>query len=40
LVLPAVLVAVERDGAFERVGGVAGRALTGAFRLWRRPRVA
>ncbi len=40
LVLPAVLVAAERDDAFERVGGAAGRALTGASRLRRRPRVA
>jgi len=40
LVLPAVLVAAERNGAFERVGGIAGRAVAGASRLRRRPRVA
>jgi uncharacterized protein len=40
LVLPAVLVAAERDDAFERVGGRAGRVLAGASRLRRGPRVA
>jgi hypothetical protein len=40
LVLPAVLVAAERDGALVPIGGVAGRAAAGAARLRRRPRVA
>jgi hydrophobe/amphiphile efflux-3 (HAE3) family protein len=40
LVLPAVLVAAERDGAVEPVGGLVARALAGAARLRRRPRVA
>jgi hydrophobe/amphiphile efflux-3 (HAE3) family protein len=40
LVLPAVLVAAERDGALLPIGGVADRAASGAARLRRRPRVA
>jgi uncharacterized protein len=40
LVLPAVLVVAERDGALDPVDRLSGRALAVAARLRRRPRVA
>jgi hypothetical protein len=40
LVLPAVLVAGDRDGVLEPVKGVVRRAAAGTSRLRRRPRVA